>query len=449
MASKPPKRKAESGEAAQHEQRGNTHPRKRRRLSTAAGSSASRMDKLVSMLKFWLSVANLSKDRYLVQQMAKNDEGWIPAKLFVTFNKAKASQACLPDIVTALSLVDHPHIELEFKDASDPRLRVRGGIEALMELIREHCVGQDMRTIYVETLPSHATRAQVSQVFESFGDISHISIPLYPNGRSKGFAFVEFRASEGAEKALAASKNGMLGSAEFSNLSAISRADWKEKKENYNYRKRSQNAAARKALRDEEHRRMQARNNNDGPDPSQLEEEVSKQPSAYQNGEEGACSATVPPCSYDKNVLVSITGLSRYGDKDDNSKTKITRAVLFKELEEHGPLIYVDYSPKTADQCIARYMHESGAQRAVEGLGPRGGADILATRVSAELLSGEAEGTYWAQIEQHRKNKRMIKEEKGKLKRERKVEPRFQPVRKKKAARKRRKNGPPANTTNM
>eukprot|EP00118_Oscarella_pearsei_P017776 m.178758 g.178758 ORF g.178758 m.178758 type:complete len:462 (+) comp39190_c0_seq12:288-1673(+) len=60
----------------------------------------------------------------------------------------------------------------------------------------------DAQTIYVDDVPSNATHDRLKDVFSLYGIVDYVSLPRYPSGRLKGFAFVEFNTDTAAARAL-------------------------------------------------------------------------------------------------------------------------------------------------------------------------------------------------------------------------------------------------------
>lgn len=392
-------------------------------------------NQLSILLTFWLSAANLTKDKFLVREMAKNNEGWMAVAIFQKFNKVIALKATLNDLVIALSTAKLPHIEMRISSNEEPRFRFEGGLDALQIFLQDASNTEDQRTIYVETLPNVVSRDQIVEHFGRFGKVCYVSIPRFADGRCKGFSFVEFETEEDANRVVCASKGKTLKSEQFPDISAIPRSEWRQKKEKYNDIKRARRVAMNKAKKKSDSRRVNGTtttHDEGGSNNAQGSASVD----TMKMGKEAAgsiqeCMNSVQKPAFVSGLLVSVSSL-------EHASTKVSRRGLYKDLEEHGPLSYIDYSPKTPYSCIARYMHESGAKRAVESLTAADGANVLGAVVKAEVLSGSKEAEYWDMVEQRRKEKqerRLNKEEESK---NRRVSERQQPCRVKRTGAKRK-----------
>lgn len=59
--------------------------------------------------------------------------------------------------------------------------------------------------VFVGNLPFSATEQSVSALFEEFGTVTNVKMPLRDDGKPKGFAFVAFTTGKQAQKASEAS----------------------------------------------------------------------------------------------------------------------------------------------------------------------------------------------------------------------------------------------------
>ena len=153
-------------------------------------------------MEFYLSDANLRHSKFLLPIYEANP--WIPLSIFLTFNKLAAMlyeivdpKASEEDRVTelskALSYVESEHIELSECKSKVGRKR---------PFVPGSSCDIDSCTVYAENLAPEADHDVIRNIFSSFGDIVYVSIPKFKSGRSKGFAFIEFKTPESVEKVL-------------------------------------------------------------------------------------------------------------------------------------------------------------------------------------------------------------------------------------------------------
>lgn len=86
--------------------------------------------------------------------------------------------------------------------------------------------GDPQANIIVRNLPKNVTQDQVREAFNAFGEILSCKVDVYYDGKSKGFAYVQFKNAADAQKAIGA-MNGTakLGSTDLSVSIHIRQAD--------------------------------------------------------------------------------------------------------------------------------------------------------------------------------------------------------------------------------
>nr|CAG4635044.1 EOG090X0CQA [Alona affinis] len=145
-----------------------------------------------SQMEFYFSDANLSKDRFMQNEIKDGPE--VPLEVFMNFNKVKALTDDVKEIAKALQYSTVLKVSEDGRKVS----RITPFKPRSKEEI-ENC------TIYVEHLPPNATIEWVTNVFTEFGKVTYVSLPkLKDPSRIKGFAFVEFEEPDSAIKAVKA-----------------------------------------------------------------------------------------------------------------------------------------------------------------------------------------------------------------------------------------------------
>ena len=156
--------------------------------------------RIVTQTEFYLSDANLRHSKFLLPIYQKDP--WIPLTLFLTFNKVSAmlSEIVEPDagddkkveeLVKALSYIESDSIELS---------SCKTKVSRKSPFIASSPSDIDNRTVYAENLPPDADHESIRNIFLPYGEVVYVSIPKFKSGRSKGFAFIEFKSSESVEK---------------------------------------------------------------------------------------------------------------------------------------------------------------------------------------------------------------------------------------------------------
>uniref|UniRef100_UPI00398F5689 la-related protein 7 isoform X1 n=2 Tax=Pristiophorus japonicus TaxID=55135 RepID=UPI00398F5689 len=155
----------------------------------------SRVNKVLSEIKkqveFWFGDVNLHKDRFLQEQIQKSRDGYVDLSVLTVFNKMKKLTTDVKLIARALKNSDVIELNVE---GTKLRRRMALGVQPQ---------DVDDRTVYVELLPKNVLHGWINRVFSKCGNVVYISIPRYKTtGDPKGFAFVEFETTSGAQKAI-------------------------------------------------------------------------------------------------------------------------------------------------------------------------------------------------------------------------------------------------------
>lgn len=158
--------------------------------------------KIVSQTEFYLSDANLRHSKYLLP--IYQSDPWIELKLFLNFNKVatmlteivdadSSEEDKIVELGKALSYIESENIVL-----SDCKTKVSRKIP----FVPASSTDIDSCTVYAENLPPDADHDSIRSLFLPFGEVVYVSMPKFKSGRSKGFAFIEFKKTDSVEKVL-------------------------------------------------------------------------------------------------------------------------------------------------------------------------------------------------------------------------------------------------------
>jgi len=157
-------------------------PKKRRRIKTV-------LTEIKHQVEFYLSDANLFRDKFLLEKVGKHGTEYISIQLLLTFNRLKSLNAT--SYMICRSLQYSATLEV---DAHKQNVRRRLAYKAPTDF--DHC------TLYLEGLPANATIDWMKAIFNKLGFVRYISLPTFKRtGLCKGHAFVEFSRQDVAFKA--------------------------------------------------------------------------------------------------------------------------------------------------------------------------------------------------------------------------------------------------------
>jgi hypothetical protein len=163
------------------------------------------VSKLVPLLTFWFSDANLAKDRFLRKIMASNEKQFVSFANLLTFKKVQQLNAMIHHLQAAAACCSFLKIS---RDGSMVRRAVPFTSSP----------NETQRTVHVDCIAHDSTHESLSELFSRFGRVVYVSIPRQEDGSIKGSAFIEFSEEEAAAAAVAASV--------VANMPVISKSAW-------------------------------------------------------------------------------------------------------------------------------------------------------------------------------------------------------------------------------
>ncbi|KAL4171187.1 hypothetical protein KRP22_009285 [Phytophthora ramorum] len=187
----------------------------------------SQRKRLQRQLEFYLSESNLRQDKFL--QQAMDEQGFVPVRVFLSFNKLKTLMA------TERMILD------EAEKSSAIRVdRARSSIAPKVVPATGQDHEADARTIYVDSFDTADDHDSLRRTFSKFGKVNLVSLPRFPQSKKfKGFGFVEFSEQSTADEAVAkASDEALRG------IRVMSKTRWLEMKAQLKLRLASVDATA-------------------------------------------------------------------------------------------------------------------------------------------------------------------------------------------------------------
>jgi len=152
--------------------------------------------KIQSQLEFYLGDVNLRKDKFLLEQIRKNDKGYIDISIFLNFNKIRILLKNLPEQQEKLNVIAQAVISSELLKLNSGRTKLKRKIPFSEQLDRKDEEEIDKRTVYIENFPEDINHETIAKIFSKCGKVLHVSLPKYAESKAfKGFGFVEFSVS--------------------------------------------------------------------------------------------------------------------------------------------------------------------------------------------------------------------------------------------------------------
>ncbi|ESO84525.1 hypothetical protein LOTGIDRAFT_132027, partial [Lottia gigantea] len=146
--------------------------------------------------QYYFGDINLPKDKFL-QEKVKEDEGFVPLEVLLTFNRLKELSPDAEVIAAAIKKSDSGLIEVSI---DNKKIR-RSPEKPLPENTKEHREELTKRTVYCKGFPEDGTFDPIKSFLENYGPVD--SLYLRRNGQTfKGSVFVTFKGVPDAEKFL-------------------------------------------------------------------------------------------------------------------------------------------------------------------------------------------------------------------------------------------------------
>jgi len=139
---------------------------------------------IIRQLEYYFSDSNLYRDKFLQEQITK-DDGWVPVATLLTFKRLQALSEDAKVIVDAIEKSDEGLIEI-----SEDRLKLRRHPERPLpeqnEEVRKEIIS---RTAYCKGFPLEATMSDFIDFFNNHEKVSNIVMRKYLDKTTKEYKF--------------------------------------------------------------------------------------------------------------------------------------------------------------------------------------------------------------------------------------------------------------------
>ncbi|GFY44896.1 lupus La protein [Trichonephila inaurata madagascariensis] len=343
--------------------------------SEESGNISVLEQKIIRQVEYYFGNYNLSKDKFLKEQLKLND-GWVPLETLVKFNRLKSLTEDFDTICKALTKSPNELVEI-----SEDSTKIRRSVEKPLpegSYINQEDV--EDRTLYVKGFKRHSTLDELLEFFKNY-KVEHVFMRKRFQGNKKvfkGSCFVSFDTQEDAQKFL---DNKSI---KFEGTELL-----KEKKKDYTKRK------------DIYYDNLRA----------EKEKKLLKKTSEKKDEDEDNVEDVKVPDDFLAGCLLKVCGLDEH----------MTREVLKKELGEYGDISYVDYS-RGKPEGIVRFEKPGIAAQIFEKAAEEDGVKKFtfdSCKATISLIEGDSEQEYWKSIAKSKvdmKQKKFTDGRKGRFK---------------------------------
>uniref|UniRef100_A0A1I8MGT2 La domain protein n=1 Tax=Musca domestica TaxID=7370 RepID=A0A1I8MGT2_MUSDO len=164
-------------------------------------SSSDLEKKIMRQVEYYFGDANLNRDKFLQDQIAKDTDGWVPISVLLTFKRLASLSSDANVIAEACAKSDEGLVEV-----SEDKSKIRRHPERpLPEHNEERRKDIMSRTAYAKGFPLDSTMDLLLDYFAAFEKVVHINMRKYLDKptktyKFKGSVFVTFEKKEQAEE---------------------------------------------------------------------------------------------------------------------------------------------------------------------------------------------------------------------------------------------------------
>lgn len=326
--------------------------------SVANGGSISELEaKIIKQVEYYFGDKNLPRDKFLMQKIKEDEDGWVTLECLLTFNRLKSISGEAEVVAKALKKSEAGLVEVH-EDNTKVR---RNPLKVIPANTEEARLEAKNKTIYCKPFPKDISMDALEAFFSNYGKVVYIMMRRTQQKIFKGSVFVEFSTEKEAKDFLALES---LKYEEEELITKTKEAYFKGKGEEF-----------RKRREEEKEKRKVER------------EEKEKQRKAAKEAEEEA------KLNFHKGCVLHFEGGGEQTSRED-----------IKELfGPHEDIAWVDFS-KGETEGYVRFNQEGGAQRAIDAVKAANDGNVILRDVKAavKVLEGDEEKEYWKKVNQER-----------------------------------------------
>ncbi|XP_004530279.1 la protein homolog [Ceratitis capitata] len=165
------------------------------------GNITKRERAIIRQVEYYFSNANLRRDKFLLEQISKNEEGWVPLSVLLTFKRLSSLSTEPKVIIDAIIKSDEGLLEI-----SEDKEKLRRHPERpIPEHNEEQRKEVQSRTAYAKGFPLETTMSELIDYFAPYEKVVHITMRKYLDKptktyKFKGSVFVTFDKKEQAQE---------------------------------------------------------------------------------------------------------------------------------------------------------------------------------------------------------------------------------------------------------
>ncbi|XP_023173433.1 la protein homolog [Drosophila hydei] len=158
---------------------------------------------IIRQVEYYFGDANLHRDKFLSEQITKNEGGWVPLSVLVTFKRLASLSTDFEEIVNALNKSDEGLVEI-----SEDKQKLRRHPERpVPEHNEERRKEIQERTVYAKGFPLESQMTEILDFVSAFNKVVNVTMRKHydkptKSYKFKGSIFVTFEKKEQAKEFL-------------------------------------------------------------------------------------------------------------------------------------------------------------------------------------------------------------------------------------------------------
>lgn len=162
---------------------------------------------IIRQVEYYFGDANLNRDKFLREQIGKNEDGWVPLSVLITFKRLASLSTDFDEIVAALNKSEEGLIQIS-EDKQNLRRHPERPIPEHNEERRKEI---QERTAYAKGFPLESQMTELLDFFASYDKVVNITMRKHydkptKSYKFKGSIFLTFETKEQATAFLAKDK---------------------------------------------------------------------------------------------------------------------------------------------------------------------------------------------------------------------------------------------------
>ncbi|EDV31475.1 uncharacterized protein Dana_GF15376 [Drosophila ananassae] len=162
---------------------------------------------IIRQVEYYFGDANLNRDKFLREQIGKNEDGWVPLSVLITFKRLASLSTDFEEIVAALNKSEEGLIQI----SEDKQSLRRHPERPIPEHNEERRKEIQERTAYAKGFPLESQMTELLDFFASYDKVVNITMRKHydkptKSYKFKGSIFLTFETKEQATDFLAKDK---------------------------------------------------------------------------------------------------------------------------------------------------------------------------------------------------------------------------------------------------